>query len=62
VAYLALALGLVGFGAIWTGLALAADPARVPRGPRWLAALLLALAVAGLVGVVVLTVDRSSPP
>ena len=48
-AYLALALGLMGFGAIWVWLGLRHAATGLPRGPRLLAALLLVLAVGGTV-------------
>jgi hypothetical protein len=45
-AYLALALGLMGFGAIWCWLGWR-RPTPPPRAPRLVAALLLLLAAAG---------------
>jgi hypothetical protein len=59
-AYLALALGLMGFGVIWGWLALR-RPASLPRGPRFAALLLLLLAVAGTVGAVILEGRAARP-
>jgi hypothetical protein len=59
-AYLALALGLMGFGAIWGWLGLR-RPVPLPRGPRLAAALLLLLAVGGTVGAVILESRAARP-
>ena len=60
-AYLALALGLMGFGAIWAGWASAARPTGLPRGPRLVAALFLLLAVGGTVLAVILEGRAARP-
>jgi hypothetical protein len=59
-AYLALALGLMGFGAIWGWLGVR-QPVPLPRGPRLAAALLLLLAVGGTVGAVILEGRAARP-
>jgi hypothetical protein len=59
-AYLALAVGLMGFGAIWGWLGIR-RPAVLPRGPRIAAALALLLAVGGTVVAVILE-NRAARP
>jgi hypothetical protein len=58
-AYLALAVGLMGFGAVWCWLGLRRDPP--PRAPRLVAGLLLLLAVAGAVAAIVLEQRAARP-
>jgi hypothetical protein len=53
-AYLALALGLMGFGAIWGWLGLRPAGETLPRGSRLAAGLLLLVAVGGTVAAVIL--------
>jgi hypothetical protein len=53
-AYLALALGLMGFGAIWGWLGLRPAGESLPRGSRLAAGLLLLVAVGGTVAAVIL--------
>jgi fatty acid desaturase len=60
-AYLALALGLMGFGAIWAWLGLRRAATGLPRGPRLLAALFLLLAVGGTVLAVILEGRAARP-
>lgn len=60
-AYLALALGLMGFGALWSWLALRRTPGPLPRVPRRLALLLLLLAVGGLVAALLLQPPAGLP-
>jgi hypothetical protein len=60
-AYLALALGLMGFGAIWAWLGLRHVGEPLPRGPRIAAALLLLVAVGGTVAAVILEGRAARP-
>jgi hypothetical protein len=60
-AYLALALGLMGFGAIWGWLGARRPPDSLPRGPRLAALLLLLLAVGGTVLAVILEGRAARP-
>lgn len=59
--YLALALGLMGFGAIWGWLGLRGSAEGLPRGPRLVAALFLLLAVGGTVLAVILEGRAARP-
>jgi hypothetical protein len=59
--YLALALGLMGFGAIWGWLGLRGPVEGLPRGPRLAAALFLLLAVGGTVLAVILEGRAARP-
>jgi hypothetical protein len=60
-AYLALALGLMGFGAIWGWLGVSRPATGLPRGPRLVAALFLLLAVGGTVLAVILEGRAARP-
>jgi hypothetical protein len=60
-AYLALALGLMGFGAIWGWLGLRRAAGSLPLGPRVAAAVLLLLAVGGTVAAVILEGRAARP-
>jgi hypothetical protein len=60
-AYLALALGLMGFGALWGWLALRRSMGSPPRGSRMAAALFLLLAVGGTVAAVILEGRAARP-
>ena len=60
-AYLGLALGLMGFGAVWGWLGLRGAAGSRPRGPRIAAALLLLLAVGGTVAAVILEGRAARP-
>jgi fatty acid desaturase len=60
-AYLALALGLMGFGAIWAWLGFRREATGLPRGPRLVAALFLLLAVGGTVLAVILEGRAARP-
>ena len=61
-AYLALALGLMGFGAIWAWLgARRSAEAPLPRRPRLAAVLFLLLAVGGTVAAVILEGRAARP-
>jgi formate hydrogenlyase subunit 4 len=60
-AYLALALGLMGFGAIWGWLGVSRPATGLPRGPRLVAALFLLLAAGGTVLAVILEGRAARP-
>ena len=60
-AYLALALGLMGFGAVWGWLGACRSAGALPRGPRVVAALFLLLAVGGTVAAVLLEGRAARP-
>lgn len=60
-AYLALAVGLMGFGAVWAWLALRGGTGPLPRGPRLVAALLLLIAAGGTVAAVILEGRAARP-
>ena len=60
-AYLALALGLMGFGAIWGWLGTRRSAQGLPRGPRLAAVLFLLLAVGGAVVAVILEGRAARP-
>ena len=60
-AYLALALGLMGFGAIWGWLGLRPAGESLPRGSRFVAALFLLVAVSGTVAAVILEGRAARP-
>jgi hypothetical protein len=60
-AYLGLALGLMGFGAIWGWLGARRPAEALPRGPRLAAALFLLLAVGGTVAAVILEGRAARP-
>ncbi|HWC04320.1 MAG TPA: hypothetical protein VHF87_16315 [Methylomirabilota bacterium] len=60
-AYLALAVGLMGFGVVWGWLGLWRTAESPPRGPRLAAALLLLVAVGGTVAAVILE-NRAARP
>jgi hypothetical protein len=60
-AYLALALGLMGFGAIWGWLGIRRAAGTPPRGSRVAAALFLLLAVGGTVAAVILEGRAARP-
>jgi hypothetical protein len=60
-AYLALALGLMGFGAVWGWLGARGPAEALPRGPRLVALLFLLLAVGGTMAAVILE-DRAARP
>jgi hypothetical protein len=60
-AYLALALGLMGFGAIWGWLGVRRAGEGLPRGPRLVAVLFLLLAVGGTVVAVILEGRAARP-
>lgn len=60
-AYLALAAGLMGFGAIWGWLGTRHSTEALPRRPRLVAALFLLLAVAGTVVAVILEGRAARP-
>lgn len=60
-AYLALALGLMGFGALWGWLGLRRGAGSPPPGSRMAAALLLLLAVGGTVAAVILEGRAARP-
>ena len=60
-AYLALALGLMGFGAIWGWLGARGPAAALPLRPRLAAVLFLLLAVGGTVVAVILEGRAARP-
>jgi hypothetical protein len=60
-AYLALALGLMGFGAVWGWLAVRRSAGASPRASRVAAALFLLLAVGGTVAAVILEGRAARP-
>jgi hypothetical protein len=60
-AYLALAVGLMGFGAIWAWLGLRRPGVPLPRGPRLAAVVLLLVAVGGTVAAVILEGRAARP-
>jgi len=60
-AYFALALGLMGFGAVWGWLGARCSADALPRGPRVAAALFLLLAVGGTVAAVILEGRATRP-
>jgi hypothetical protein len=60
-AYLALGLGLMGFGVIWGWLGARRSVDALPRRPRVLALLLLLVAVVGMVVAVVLEGRAARP-
>jgi hypothetical protein len=60
-AYLALALGLMGFGATWGWLGLRPAGESLPRGSRLVAALFLLVAVSGTVAAVILEGRAARP-
>ena len=60
-AYLALAVGLMGFGAIWGWLGLRRIAGAPTRGGRMAAALFLVLAVGGTVAAVILEGRAARP-
>jgi hypothetical protein len=60
-AYGALALGLMGFGAIWGWLGFRPASGSLPRGPRVAAALFLLLAAGGTVAAVILEGRAARP-
>jgi hypothetical protein len=60
-AYLALALGLMGFGAIWGWLGASRQATGLPRAPRLIAALCLLLAAGGTVLAVILEGRAARP-
>jgi hypothetical protein len=60
-AYLALAVGLMGFGALWCWLGLRRAPGPPPRATRLVAGLLLLVAAAGTLGAVVLEHRAARP-
>ena len=60
-AYLALAVGLMGFGAIWSWLGLRRRARAPTRGSRMAAALFLLLAVGGTVAAVILEGRAARP-
>ena len=60
-AYLALALGLMGFGAIWGWLGTRRPAAALPRRPRLVAGLFLLLAVGGTIAAVILEGRAARP-
>lgn len=60
-AYLALALGLMGFGAVWCWLGLRRGGRTPTRGSRVAAALFLLLAVGGTVAAVILEGRAARP-
>jgi hypothetical protein len=60
-AYLALALGLMGFGAVWGWLGARHSAEALPRGPRLVALLFLLLAVGGTVAAVILEGRAARP-
>jgi hypothetical protein len=60
-AYLALSLGLMGFGALWGWLGVRRSAVGLPRGPRVAAALFLLLAVGGTVAAVLLEGRAARP-
>lgn len=60
-AYLALALGLMGFGAVWGWLGARRSAEALPRGPRLVALVFLLLAVGGTVAAVILEGRAARP-
>ena len=60
-AYFALAVGLMGFGAIWAWLGIRREATGLPRGPRLVAAVFLLLAVGGTVLAVILEGRAARP-
>ena len=60
-AYFSLAVGLMGFGAIWAWLGIRREATGLPRGPRLVAALFLLLAVGGTVLAVILEGRAARP-
>jgi fatty acid desaturase len=60
-AYLALALGLMGFGAIWGWLGVRRAAGSLSRGSRVAAVLFLVLAVGGTVAAVILQGRAARP-
>jgi hypothetical protein len=60
-AYSALALGLMGFGAIWAGLGVRRLGGSPPRSSRLAAVLFLLLAVGGTVAAVILEGRAARP-
>lgn len=60
-AYLALAFGLMGFGAVWGWLGARRSAEAPPRGPRLVALILLLLAVGGTVAAVILEGRAARP-
>jgi hypothetical protein len=60
-AYLALALGLMGFGAVWGWLGARRSAEALPRAPRLVALLFLLLAMGGTVGAVILEGQSARP-
>jgi hypothetical protein len=60
-AYLALALGLMGFGAIWSWLGLRRGAGTTARGARMAATLFLLLAAGGTVAAVILEGRAARP-
>jgi len=60
-AYFALALGLMGFGAIWGWLGVRRTGGSLPRGSRVAAVLFLLLAVGGTVAAVILKGRAARP-
>lgn len=60
-AYLALALGLMGFGALWGWLGVRRPAAALPRSPRLIALLFLLIAVAGTIAAVILEGRAARP-
>jgi hypothetical protein len=60
-AYLALAVGLMGFGALWGWLGIRRSAEALPRGPRLVALLFLLLAAGGTVAAVILGGGRRVP-
>ena len=60
-AYCALAVGLMGFGAIWGWLGLRGRAPTLPLGPRLTALLFLLLAAGGTVAAVILEARTAQP-
>ena len=60
-AYLALALGLMGFGSIWAWLGFRHVGGPLPRGPRIAAVLLLLVAAGGTVTAIILEGRAARP-
>jgi hypothetical protein len=60
-AYLALALGLMGFGVLWGWLGARRSAEVLPRGPRLVALLLLLLAAGGTIAAVILEGRAARP-